>query len=123
MPTIIEAAKALYNNHSVADITRSDATARNLSTTSEAISEIIEEARQKKQKSICFVTGVPGAGKTLVGLNIATQHIEKSSALYSVLPLHPGCRGPFHGTGIAVSGNACPELFSGVPDTQGKVKP
>jgi hypothetical protein len=30
------------------------------------------------------VTGVPGAGKTLVGLNIATQHIDKDSELYSV---------------------------------------
>ncbi|MEX1138062.1 MAG: DNA/RNA helicase domain-containing protein, partial [Bacteroidota bacterium] len=83
-PTIIEAATALYNNHSVADIARKDASAKNLSETSDAISKIIEESRQRGQKSICFVTGVPGAGKTLVGLNIATQHIDKSSDLYSV---------------------------------------
>lgn len=83
-PTIIEAAMALYNNHSVADISRSDASAINLSHTSDAISEIIRNSREKSRKSICFVTGVPGAGKTLVGLNIATKHINKEDKLYSV---------------------------------------
>ena len=83
-PTIIEAAMALYNNHSVADISRSDAIAINLSNTSDAIAEIIQYSRNKSCKSICFVTGVPGAGKTLVGLNIATTHINKEDNLYSV---------------------------------------
>ena len=83
-PTIIEAATALYGGHSVADISRSDAGAINLSVTSDAISQIIAESRALSRKSICFVTGVPGAGKTLVGLNIATQHIDKESELYSV---------------------------------------
>ncbi|MDP2789652.1 MAG: DUF2075 domain-containing protein [bacterium] len=83
-PTIIEAAMALYNGHSVANISRSDASAVNLSETSEAISEIIRISKDKSHKSICFVTGVPGAGKTLVGLNIATKHIDKNNDLYSV---------------------------------------
>lgn len=83
-PTIIEAAMALYNNHSVADISRSDASAINLTQTTEAITNIINISKEKSDKSICFVTGVPGAGKTLVGLNIATTHIDKSSELYSV---------------------------------------
>jgi hypothetical protein len=83
-PTIIEAAMALYNNHSVADISRSDASAINLSQTSEAIAEIIRKSRESSHKSICFVTGVPGAGKTLVGLNVATKHIDKSDDMYSV---------------------------------------
>jgi len=83
-PTIVEAALALYNGHSVSDISRNDATAINLSLTSEAISEIIHSSKDKSHKSICFVTGVPGAGKTLVGLNIATKHIDKSNDLYSV---------------------------------------
>jgi len=83
-PTIIEAAMALYNNHSVLDISRSDASAINLSQTSEAVSEIIRLSKMNSDKSICFVTGVPGAGKTLVGLNVATTHIDKSSELYSV---------------------------------------
>ena len=76
-PTIIEAASALYNNHSVEDISRSDASAENLTTTCGFISSVIEHAKREHFKAICFVTGVPGAGKTLVGLNIATQQFEK----------------------------------------------
>jgi hypothetical protein len=83
-PTIIEAAMALYNNHSVTDISRSDAAAINLTVTSETILEIIQSARANSFKAICFVTGVPGAGKTLVGLNIATQRRDETNDLYSV---------------------------------------
>ena len=83
-PNIIEAAMALYSGHSVQEISRSDASAINLSQTSDAISEIIQFSKQNSAKSICFVTGVPGAGKTLVGLNIATKHIDKDNDLYSV---------------------------------------
>jgi len=83
-PTIIEAAMALYNGHAVNEISRSDASAINLSETSDKISEIIRFSREKSHKSICFVTGVPGSGKTLVGLNIATKHIDKDNDLYSV---------------------------------------
>lgn len=83
-PTIIEAAMALYNNHSVQDIARSDAGAVNLTLTSDAISEIICRSKEKSEKAICFVTGVPGAGKTLVGLHTATKHIDRESELYSV---------------------------------------
>jgi hypothetical protein len=83
-PTIIEAAMALYNNHSVTDISRSDAAAINLTVTSNAILDIIESARENAFKAVCFVTGVPGAGKTLVGLNIATQRREETDELYSV---------------------------------------
>ena len=83
-PTIIEAAMALYNGHSVSEISRSDASAINLSQTSDAISEIIQTSKEQSLKSLCFVTGVPGSGKTLVGLNIATNHIDKDNDLYSV---------------------------------------
>lgn len=83
-PTIIEAAMALYNNHSVENISRSDASAINLKQTSESISSIIRSSKENSRKSIIFVTGVPGAGKTLVGLHIATTHFDKSNDLYSV---------------------------------------
>jgi hypothetical protein len=84
-PTIIEAAMALYNGHSVNDISHRDASAINLSDTSDAISEIIRFSKDKSQKSICFVTGVPGAGKTLVGLNIATKPMDiNTDRFYSV---------------------------------------
>jgi DUF2075 family protein len=83
-PTIVEAAMALYSNHSVADISRTDASAVNLSETSAAISKIIEDAYHNNEKSICFVTGVPGAGKTLVGLDIASKHLNDESKTRSV---------------------------------------
>lgn len=83
-PTIIEAAMALYSGHSVKEISRSDASAINLTETSDAIADIILLSKKMGHKSICFVTGVPGAGKTLVGLNIATTHIDKDNDLYSV---------------------------------------
>jgi len=82
-PTIIEAARALYKGHSVADISRHEAK-DNLDVTSEAISEIIRTSKGSGLKSICFVTGVPGSGKTFVGLDIATKHREKSDKLYGV---------------------------------------
>lgn len=72
-PTIIEAAQALYRGHRVEEISRSDAGAINLSRTAKAISDIINTSRREQQKSICFLTGVPGAGKTLAGLNLANS--------------------------------------------------
>ncbi|HEV8079576.1 MAG TPA: DUF2075 domain-containing protein [Chitinophagaceae bacterium] len=83
-PTIIEAAMALYNGHNVAEISRSDAEATNLTKTSNALREIIFQSKEKQEKAICFVTGVPGAGKTLVGLDIATKHLDKDNDLTSV---------------------------------------
>lgn len=83
-PTIIEAATALYSEHSVENISRSDASAKNLRETGKAISEIIDAAKANQQKSICFVTGVPGAGKTLVGLDVATKQMVKKAESPSV---------------------------------------
>jgi hypothetical protein len=73
-PTIIEAARALYAQHSVEAIARYDAGAANLRLTSCRIDELVDDAMARQRKVICFVTGVPGAGKTLVGLNVATRH-------------------------------------------------
>jgi len=83
-PTIVEAAMALYSGHSVLEISRNDAAATNLNKTSEAISEIIKNSQSKGEKSICFVTGVPGAGKTLVGLDVATKHMNQEKKTTSV---------------------------------------
>ena len=76
-PTIIQAASSLYLNHSVAEITKTEASGENLQCTSEFVMNVIDHSRANHEKSICFVTGVPGAGKTLVGLNIAVQQFEK----------------------------------------------
>lgn len=84
-PTIIEAATALYKKHNVSEISRSDSGAENLSVTSECISEIIDYSKNKNRKSICFITGVPGAGKTLAGLNIAnlrSNYEEEEHAVF-----------------------------------------
>ncbi len=83
-PSIVEAARALYSGHSVENISRSDAGAQNLTVTSSEIDRIIQQAKTENRKAICFVTGVPGAGKTLVGLDVANRHMDKGSATYSV---------------------------------------
>lgn len=83
-PTIVEAAQALYQGHSVEEISRSDSGARNLTQTTRCISEIINFSKKNRRKSICFVTGVPGAGKTLAGLNISTQRLQAEEEEYAV---------------------------------------
>lgn len=75
-PTIVEAAQALYQGHDVEEISRSEAGAENLSHTAAYIANTIEDAKRTQEKAICFVTGVPGSGKTLAGLNIANQRTE-----------------------------------------------
>jgi hypothetical protein fulcA4_09388 len=75
-PTIVEAAQTLYANHSVEDISRHGADAINLTLTKNIVKKIIKDSKYNKQKSICFITGVPGAGKTLAGLDIATQSMN-----------------------------------------------
>lgn len=83
-PTIIEAAQALYGGHGVEEISRSDAGAINLSKTSARISSIVSEAKRTSKKVICFVTGVPGAGKTLAGLNIAHESMDQARENHAV---------------------------------------
>lgn len=85
-PTIIEAAQTLYSGKSVIEISRSHAGTKNLTKTSDAVVDAIKIAKAKNEKIICFITGVPGAGKTLAGLNIAHdkefQGHEKSLATF-----------------------------------------
>ncbi len=86
-PTIIEASQALYRGHSVTDISRNDAGAINLTNTTHCINAIIEHSKATHSKSICFLTGVPGAGKTLAGLNIANErrkaHTDENAVFLS----------------------------------------
>jgi hypothetical protein len=83
-PTIVEAARTLYAQHSVEAIARYDAGAQNLRITSCRIEELVNQARLSKRKVICFVTGVPGAGKTLVGLNVATRRRDAEQPTHAV---------------------------------------
>jgi hypothetical protein len=83
-PTIIQAAQAMYAGHSVEAIARHEAGVRNLHETSQCIEHVIDEARATGTKAIVFVTGVPGAGKTLVGLNIATMRRDSAQPTHAV---------------------------------------
>lgn len=83
-PTIIEAAQHLYKNHSVKNITHSGSTKVNLKETSDLINTAIDHSKKHKKKSICFVTGVPGAGKTLAGLNIANERHNVDESEHAV---------------------------------------
>lgn len=80
-PTIIEAARALYENHSVEDITRHEADKVSTDRTISYILQVIEQSKAQNKKSICFVTGVPGAGKTLVGLDVAIKQTYKNGEM------------------------------------------
>jgi hypothetical protein len=83
-PTIVEAARALYAQHSVEAIARYDAGTHNLRVTSCRIEQLVDEARERSRKVICFVTGAPGAGKTLVGLNVATKRRDADQPTHAV---------------------------------------
>ena len=89
-PTIVEAAKTLYENHSVENITRHEADKVSTDQTISYILDVIQKSKLNREKSICFVTGVPGAGKTLVGLDVAVKQtyqgkdtpVEDEGAVY-----------------------------------------
>ncbi len=83
-PTIVEAARALYARHSVEAIARHDAGARNLRRTAARLDALVDEARAQRRKILCFVTGVPGAGKTLVGLDLATRRRDAREPTHAV---------------------------------------
>ena len=83
-PTIIEAAIALYEKNNVADITKSSG---DIEKTSKALNRIIDHCRKEKRKAICFITGVPGAGKTLIGLNTAFNKDKGAVYLSGNYPL------------------------------------
>ena len=82
-PTIIEAARSLYENHSVEDITRHEADKVSTDSTISYILEVINHSKRKGEKSICFVTGVPGAGKTLVGLDVAVKQSYQDDGTFN----------------------------------------
>ena len=83
-PTIVAAAVEAYNSHNVSEIARSEAGQDNIEKCEQKIYEIIEYAQSNKKKCICFVTGVPGAGKTLVGLDVVAKSLENRGDSLSV---------------------------------------
>lgn len=86
-PTIIEAAVALYEENTVEDITKHGG---DIDKAALELNRIIDYCRENSRKAICFITGVPGAGKTLIGLNTAIDQFnrgEKAVYLSGNFPL------------------------------------
>ena len=77
---IVDAARKLYANNKVEDINRSDAKGEDLIRTTKTLLDLIDKAKANREKYLCLVTGVPGAGKTLIGLSVATKHKEDESS-------------------------------------------
>ena len=84
VPNIIEAASLLFSGHNVREIASSKSSTKNIVETTEALIEIINESKKNNYKSICFVTGVPGSGKTLTGLNAIhdQRFLEEIKGIY-----------------------------------------
>jgi hypothetical protein len=82
IPPIIEAAVKLYAGMDVFEIGHAAAAQEDLEKTTKAVIRIVQEARENQQRAICFVTGVPGAGKTLVGLNAVHQPELKDVSMF-----------------------------------------
>ncbi len=80
-PTIIAAAVEAYSSHHLSEIAHSEAGQKNIDACEQKINEIISYAKNNSKKCVCFVTGVPGAGKTLVGLDIVSKHLEEDKSL------------------------------------------
>ena len=83
-PTIIAAAVEAYSSHHLSEIAQSEAGQDNINACEEKLNEVIAYAEQNKKKCVCFVTGVPGAGKTLVGLDVVAKNLDKGQDNLSV---------------------------------------
>ncbi|MBP0466245.1 DUF2075 domain-containing protein [Roseomonas sp. PWR1] len=82
VPGIVEAATMLFARHGVAEIAAARADATNLRETSAAIARAVDEARRDHAKRVVFVTGIPGAGKTLCGLNAVFGAARQDGAAF-----------------------------------------
>ena len=83
-PTIIAAAIEAYSSHNLSEIAHSEAGQNNIDQCEKNIEEVINYAKTNHKKCVCFVTGVPGAGKTLVGLDVVAKSLNASRELRSV---------------------------------------
>ena len=83
-PTIVAAAVEAYSSHNLSAIARSEAGQNDIDLCENKINEVIDYARDNRKKCVCFVTGVPGAGKTLVGLDVVAKNLDRGSDSLSV---------------------------------------
>ena len=82
VPSVLEAARLLYRRNAVPDIGATRADAHNLTRTTDAIARVITQAREERGRYVIFVTGIPGAGKTLCGLNLVFGALRESGAAF-----------------------------------------
>jgi hypothetical protein len=82
VPGVLEAASMLFDRHRSAEMIEARADAANLTRTTDAVLRAIDEARAKGRRVVIFVTGIPGAGKTLCGLNIVFGALRESGAAF-----------------------------------------
>ncbi len=82
VPTILEAAMALRSGLSIREVAHSEASEHEIETVRRTIQECVDKARAEGQHAICFLTGVPGSGKTLVGLSLAHSKENQTSAIH-----------------------------------------
>lgn len=90
-PSIVEAAQAVFSGNAVDNILLNEAK-ENLGKTFQSVESIIASSKKSGEKAICFVTGVPGAGKTLVGMQVAGKRrigsqLEHATFLSGNMPL------------------------------------
>lgn len=83
-PTIIAAAVEAYRSHDISQIANSEAGQDDIDRCEEQLNKIVEYAQYNKKKCVCFVTGVPGAGKTLVGLDVVASNLKAGKEHMSV---------------------------------------
>ena len=83
-PTIIDAAIQAFQTHNITEIAHSEAGQEDINRCEDTIDMVIDYAKEHEEKCICFVTGVPGAGKTLVGLDTVTKNLAKGRDNLSV---------------------------------------
>ena len=83
-PTIIAAAVEAYTTHDISEIANSEAGQSDIDACEAEIENVIKYAKENKKKCVCFVTGVPGAGKTLVGLDVVAKNLHKGDESLSV---------------------------------------
>jgi len=82
IPSIIEAALALRSGLSIREIAHSEASEHEIEDVTETVQSCVNRARAESHHVICFLTGVPGSGKTLVGLSLAHSGENKTNAIH-----------------------------------------
>jgi hypothetical protein len=82
VPTIIDAALALKSGLSIREVAHSEASEHEIGHVRETIQTYVDDARAAGRHTICFLTGVPGSGKTLVGLSLAHSDENRNEAIH-----------------------------------------